>query len=105
MVMTVPVTIDPRYYDAVIFYLDGAAATDGARIDAAAWTQSADGVPLNVFRDNGAVTAMGRGVLANFPTAALGALVVFAALRLINFAGIPTWGRMALGTHERTADT
>jgi hypothetical protein len=53
MVMTVPVTIDPRYYNAVIFYLDGAAATDAARIDAAAWTQSADGVPLNAFRDNG----------------------------------------------------
>ena len=33
-----------------------------------------------------AVTLWGRGVLANFPTAALGALVVFAALRLINFA-------------------
>jgi MFS superfamily sulfate permease-like transporter len=51
-----------------------------------------------------AVTAMGRGVLANLPTAALGALVVFAALRLINFAVIPTWGHMALGAHERTAD-
>jgi hypothetical protein len=45
MVMTVPVTIDPRYYDAVIFHLDGA-ATDAARIDAAAWTQSADGVAV-----------------------------------------------------------
>jgi high affinity sulfate transporter 1 len=32
------------------------------------------------------VTLWGRGVLANFPTAALGALIVFAALRLINFA-------------------
>jgi len=33
-----------------------------------------------------AVTLGGRGVLASFPTAALGALVVFAALRLIDFA-------------------
>jgi len=33
-----------------------------------------------------AVTLWGRGVLANFPTAALAALVVFAAFRLINFA-------------------
>jgi len=32
------------------------------------------------------VALWGRGLLANFPTAALGALVVFAALRLINFA-------------------
>jgi alpha,alpha-trehalase len=34
-------TIDPRYYDAVIFDLDGVVA-DTARIDAAAWTQLFD---------------------------------------------------------------
>ncbi|MEO3756952.1 sulfate permease [Mycobacterium sp. B14F4] len=33
------------------------------------------------------VLAWGRGVLAHFPTAALGALVVYAALRLVDMAG------------------
>ena len=45
MVMTVPVTIDPRYYDAVIFTLTVRWLMRPA-IDAAAWTQSADGVPV-----------------------------------------------------------
>ena len=43
--MTVPVTIDPRYYDAVIFTLTVRRLMRPA-IDAAAWTQSADGVPV-----------------------------------------------------------
>jgi hypothetical protein len=34
-------TIDPRYYDAVVFHLDGV-VTDTAAIDAAAWTQFFD---------------------------------------------------------------
>ncbi|MBV8180767.1 MAG: trehalose-phosphatase, partial [Mycobacterium sp.] len=42
--MTAPVTIDPRYCDAVIFDLDGAVA-DTARIDAAS-AQLADDVPV-----------------------------------------------------------
>jgi alpha,alpha-trehalase len=45
MVMTAPVTIDPRYCDAVIFDLDGAVA-DTARIDAATSAQLADDVPV-----------------------------------------------------------
>ena len=45
MVMTVSVTIDPRYYDAVIFTLTVRWLMRPA-IDAAAWTQSADGVPV-----------------------------------------------------------
>jgi beta-phosphoglucomutase-like phosphatase (HAD superfamily) len=35
--MKLPVTIDPRYHDAVIFDLDGV-VTDTASIHAAAWT-------------------------------------------------------------------
>lgn len=39
--MTAPVTIDPRYYDAVVFDLDSV-VIDTARIEAAAWTQLFD---------------------------------------------------------------
>lgn len=39
--MTLPVTIDPRYHDAVIFDLDGV-VTDTAAIHAAAWTKLFD---------------------------------------------------------------
>jgi trehalose-phosphatase len=45
MVMTAPATIDPRYYDAVIFDLDGG-VTDTAPVDPVAWTQSADEVQV-----------------------------------------------------------
>jgi high affinity sulfate transporter 1 len=40
-----------------------------------------------------AVMLLGRGLLENFPTAALGALVVFAALRLIDIAEFRRLGR------------
>jgi MFS superfamily sulfate permease-like transporter len=40
-----------------------------------------------------AVMFLGRGLLENFPTAALGALVVFAALRLIDIAEFRRFGR------------
>ena len=36
-----PVTIDPRYHDAVIFHLDGLVADTGA-IEAAAWKTTFD---------------------------------------------------------------
>jgi len=39
--MAVPLTIDPRYYDAVILAVDGV-VTDTSCVDATAWTQLFD---------------------------------------------------------------
>ncbi len=41
MIMTAPVIVDPRYYDAVIFDIDGV-VTDTASIEVSAWSQCFD---------------------------------------------------------------